>query len=107
MFVDEATITAIGGDGGNGCTSFRREKFVPRGGPNGGDGGNGGDVVLVADSSVDTLLAFRYRPLLKSERGRHGEGSDKTGRSGADLEVRVPVGTVVHDVDRIHILADL
>jgi GTP-binding protein len=107
MFVDEATIQIWGGDGGNGCRSFRREKFIPRGGPNGGDGGDGGSVWLVADPDVHTLLAFRYQRLHRAERGRHGQGSDKTGRCGADLELRVPVGTLVSDVDRVRTLADL
>jgi len=107
MFVDEASITVKGGDGGNGCMSFRREKFVPRGGPDGGDGGQGGSVVLVARFDVSTLLAFRYRPLLRAVRGQHGKGSNKTGRSGVDLEVAVPVGTLVLDADGLVRLADL
>jgi len=107
MFVDEATITIQAGDGGNGCRSFRREKYVARGGPDGGDGGDGGSVILVAAEDVSTLLPFRYRNLFRAPRGRHGQGSDKTGRSGEDLEVRVPVGTVVRDADRVHLLADL
>ncbi len=107
MFVDEATITVAGGDGGNGCVSFRREKFVPRGGPDGGDGGEGGSVVLVADPEVNTLLSFRYRSLFRAERGRHGEGAKKSGRSGRDITVRVPVGTVVFDERGLVTLADL
>jgi GTP-binding protein len=107
MFVDEASITAIAGAGGNGCLSFRREKFVPRGGPDGGDGGRGGSVILRADESVSTLLAFRYRTEYRAQRGRHGEGSNKTGRSGEDLTVSVPVGTVVKDSDGLRVLADL
>ena len=107
MFVDEATIQIWGGDGGNGCRSFRREKFVPRGGPNGGDGGEGGSVWLVADPDVQTLLAFRYQRLHRADRGRHGQGSNKTGRCGSDLELRVPVGTLVSDLDRVRTLADL
>jgi GTP-binding protein len=107
MFVDEARITVMGGDGGNGCVSFRREKFVPRGGPDGGDGGNGGSVVLVADPEVNTLLPFRYQSIFRAERGRHGEGSERTGRSGEDLEVHVPVGTLVSDADSDTVLADL
>jgi GTP-binding protein len=107
MFVDEATITAFGGDGGNGCLSFRREKHVPRGGPDGGDGGGGGSVILIADRGVSTLLAFRYRSLYRAERGRHGQGSNKTGRAGEDLLVRVPVGTMVLDEDGVVTLADL
>jgi GTP-binding protein len=107
VFVDEASVTVVAGDGGNGCSSFRREKYVPRGGPNGGDGGHGGDVVLVADATVDTLLAFRFQPLLRAERGRHGEGSDRPGRSGDELVVPVPVGTVVRDDAGLELLADL
>jgi GTP-binding protein len=106
MFVDEASIIVQGGDGGNGCSSFRREKYVPRGGPDGGDGGPGGSVILVATANAATLLAFRYRPRLRADRGRHGQGSDKTGRSGADLVVEVPVGTVVVDGDGLRRLAD-
>jgi GTP-binding protein len=107
MFVDEARITVIGGDGGNGCVSFRREKFVPRGGPDGGDGGDGGSIVLVADPEINTLLPFRYRNLFRADRGRHGEGSQRTGRSGDDLEVHVPVGTLVTDATSETLLADL
>jgi GTP-binding protein len=107
MFVDEASIIVIGGDGGNGCRSFRREKFVPHGGPDGGDGGQGGSVLLTADNDTSTLLAFKYKRYFKGERGRHGEGSNKTGRSGEDQIVRVPVGTVVLDEDGLRVLADL
>jgi len=106
-FVDEARITAVGGNGGNGCLSFRREKYVPRGGPDGGDGGDGGSVVLVADPGRNTLLEFRYRNLFRAERGRHGEGARKTGRSGKDLRVPVPVGTLVLDEERDLVVADL
>ncbi|NIM02035.1 MAG: GTPase ObgE, partial [Acidobacteria bacterium] len=107
MFVDQATITVQGGDGGDGCVSFRREKYVPHGGPNGGDGGRGGDVVLIADLGVSTLLPFRYNTLFRARRGRHGEGSNKTGRSSDELVVRVPVGTTVMDEDGVHELVDL
>jgi GTP-binding protein len=107
MFVDQASITVQGGDGGNGCASFRREKYVPHGGPNGGDGGKGGDVILVANLGVSTLLPFRYNNLFRAERGRHGEGSNKTGRSSDDLMVAVPVGTTVMDEDGVRQLADL
>jgi GTPase len=107
LFVDEARITVAGGDGGDGCLSFRREKFVPRGGPDGGDGGNGGSVVLVSDPEVTTLLSFRYRSIFRADRGRHGQGALKSGRSGNDLLVLVPVGTVVTDDDRANVLADL
>ena len=87
MWVDRARIIARGGRGGNGCVSFRREKYVPRGGPNGGDGGAGGSVWLVADEGVQTLLAFKYNPTIKGQRGRHGEGSNRHGRSGKDMRV--------------------
>ena len=107
MFVDEATVQVFGGDGGNGCCSFRREKFVPKGGPDGGDGGSGGSVVLVADPEISTLLPFRYRTLFKAERGRHGEGANRSGRSGDDLEVHVPPGTLVWSEDGTRRLATL
>jgi GTP-binding protein len=97
MFIDEVKILVKAGDGGNGCLAFRREKFVPRGGPSGGDGGNGGDVVLVASEHANTLLMFRFNPEHKAERGRHGEGSKRTGAEGTTAEVPVPVGTVVYD----------
>jgi GTP-binding protein len=85
------------GNGGNGCLAFRREKFVPRGGPSGGDGGRGGDVTLVASQHYNTLLHFRFNPEYKGERGRHGEGSNRTGREGASIDVPTPVGTIVYD----------
>jgi len=97
MFIDEVRILVKAGDGGNGCLAFRREKFVPRGGPSGGDGGRGGDVELVATEHQNTLLAFRYNPEHKAERGRHGEGSNRTGAEGRSLQVEVPVGTIVYD----------
>ncbi|MCC6857101.1 MAG: GTPase ObgE [Bryobacterales bacterium] len=97
MFIDEARIYVKAGDGGNGCMAFRREKFVPRGGPSGGDGGRGGDVIFIASGHENTLLKFRYNPEHKAGRGRHGEGSNKTGADGEPLEVQVPVGTVVWD----------
>ncbi|MCW5982203.1 MAG: GTPase ObgE [Bryobacteraceae bacterium] len=97
MFIDEARILVKAGDGGNGCLAFRREKYVPRGGPSGGDGGRGGDVALVASNHYNTLLHFRFNPEHKAERGRHGEGSNRTGRDGASIEAPVPVGTVVYD----------
>lgn len=96
MFVDEAIIEVFGGSGGNGCIAFRREKYVPRGGPSGGDGGHGGSVVLIGNHGVNTLHAFRYRRHFRAERGRHGEGSNRTGRTGSDLEVQVPLGTLVY-----------
>ena len=95
-FLDEAFLRVRGGDGGNGCIAFRREKFVPRGGPSGGDGGHGGSVVLVGDSGLNTLYHLRARSLYAADRGRHGEGSNKTGRSAPDLEIPVPLGTQVY-----------
>ena len=97
MFIDEVRILVKAGDGGNGCLAFRREKFVPRGGPSGGDGGRGGDIIMVASEHANTLLAFRFNPEHKAQRGRHGEGSDRTGAAGNSIEVAVPVGTVVYD----------
>ena len=107
MFIDRAKIHVQGGNGGNGVTAFRREKFVPRGGPSGGDGGRGGDVVLVADSSLNTLLHLRYNPQHIAERGSHGEGSNRSGREGGDLIVRVPVGTQIFDAETGELLHDL
>lgn len=97
MFIDEAKIHVVGGQGGNGCIAFRREKFVPRGGPSGGDGGHGGDVVLESSENTNTLLKFRYNRLFRAGRGRHGEGSNRHGKDGKDITVVVPVGTVVYD----------
>jgi GTPase len=97
MFVDEAKIRVKAGGGGNGCMAFRREKFVPRGGPSGGDGGNGGDVVMESSERHNTLVHFRFNPEYKAERGRHGEGSNKTGREGESIVLKVPVGTIVYD----------
>ena len=99
MFVDEALVKIKAGDGGDGCIAFRREKFIPRGGPWGGDGGKGGDVVLHSSLSHNTLVHFRYQPEQKSEKGRQGEGSNRTGRSGKDLVLEVPAGTIVFDAD--------
>ncbi|HLV88498.1 MAG TPA: GTPase ObgE [Candidatus Sulfotelmatobacter sp.] len=97
MFIDEAKIRVKAGDGGNGCMAFRREKFVPRGGPSGGDGGKGGDVVMESSERHNTLVHFRFNPEYKAERGRHGEGANKTGREGVDVLLKVPVGTIVYD----------
>lgn len=99
MFVDEAKIWVKAGDGGNGCMAFRREKYVPRGGPSGGDGGNGGDVYLEANPHDNTLLRYRFNREFKADRGRHGEGSNCHGKSGVDTILSVPVGTVVFDED--------
>jgi GTP-binding protein len=106
MFVDRARIEVRGGHGGNGCVSFRREKFVPRGGPDGGPGGDGGSLWLVADPSLKGLNAFRFVHLYEAERGRHGEGSNRAGRDGEDRVVRVPPGTVILEDDGVA-LADL
>lgn len=99
MFIDEVIISVKAGDGGNGCLAFRREKFVPRGGPSGGDGGRGGDVVLISSLHYNTLLHLRYNPEHNAERGRHGEGSNRTGREGHSIQVAVPVGTTVYDAE--------
>jgi GTP-binding protein len=107
MFIDRAKIHVQGGDGGNGVTAFRREKFVPRGGPSGGDGGRGGDVFLVADSSLNTLLHLRYNPQHIADRGRHGEGSNRSGHDGDDHIVRIPVGTQIFDANSVELLFDL
>jgi GTPase len=106
-FVDEATIRVYAGDGGSGCVSFRREKFIPKGGPNGGDGGNGGSVYLLADEALNTLSDFRIHRSFRAERGQNGMGSDRTGRGGADLQVRVPLGTRVFDADTGEEMGDL
>ena len=106
MFIDEVRIRVKAGDGGNGCLAFRREKYVPRGGPSGGDGGRGGDVIMVASEHHNTLLHFRFNPEHKAQRGRHGEGSNRTGREGASIEVPAPVGTVVYDAETGELLHD-
>jgi GTP-binding protein len=105
MFIDEAVIRIKAGDGGNGCMAFRREKFVPRGGPSGGDGGHGGDIILESSERHNTLVHFRFNPEYKGERGRHGEGSNCTGRDGENVVLKVPVGTIVYDKEtgeRLH-----
>jgi GTP-binding protein len=99
MFIDEATIRVKAGDGGNGCLAFRREKFVPRGGPSGGDGGRGGDILMESSERHNTLVHFRFNPEYKAERGRHGEGSNRTGREGGDVVLKVPVGTILYDAE--------
>ena len=106
MFIDEARIYVKAGDGGNGCVAFRREKFVPRGGPSGGDGGRGGDVVMEATQQHNTLIHFRYNPEHKAERGRHGEGSNCTGRDGASIVLQVPVGTALLDEETGQLVHD-
>ena len=106
-FIDEAHIRVEAGDGGNGCVSFRREKFIPKGGPDGGDGGDGGSVYLVAEPGLNTLADFRTRRVYKAERGQNGSGRNRTGKSGADLYVRVPQGTRVSDRDTGEQMGDL
>jgi GTP-binding protein len=107
VFVDEAKIFVKAGNGGNGCMAFRREKFVPRGGPSGGDGGNGGSVYLEANLNDNTLLRYRYNREFKAARGRHGEGSNCTGHSGEDMILQVPVGTLAYDDQTGELIADL
>ena len=106
-FVDEATIRVLAGNGGHGCLSFRREKYVERGGPDGGDGGHGGSVYLLAEPSMNTLADFRVARKFRAETGQGGAGRNKTGRSGDDLDVMIPCGTVVHDVDTGELICDL
>src|SRR6186997_1896649 len=108
MFVDEVDILVTAGAGGNGCLSFRREKYVPRGGPDGGDGGNGGSVYVTAIATKNTLVDFRYHPDFKARRGQHGQGSNRTGQTAEDLEITVPIGTLVFENgDDRRLLADL
>jgi len=106
MFIDRVTIYLEGGRGGDGCVSFRREKFVPKGGPDGGNGGDGGSIFLVSDEGVDSLVYFRFRPIIKAKRGEHGKGSNKNGKRGEDIYLKVPVGTVVKDKKTGEILFD-
>jgi GTPase len=106
MFIDEAKIRVKAGDGGNGCMAFRREKFVPRGGPSGGDGGRGGDIFMESSERHNTLVHFRFNPEYKAERGRHGEGANKKGRDGEGITLKVPVGTIVYDEDTGEVVHD-
>ena len=106
-FVDEVVVRVEGGDGGHGCLSFRREKFIPRGGPDGGDGGDGGDVYLIADKSVNTLVEFRYKRLLRAQNGQPGMGNLRSGKKGGDLVVSVPLGTMVYDKETRELIGDL
>jgi GTP-binding protein len=105
-FIDEATIRLSGGHGGPGCVSFRRETFVPRGGPDGGDGGRGGDITLIGDANLSSLQDFRFKRVYKATNGLHGSGSGKTGHDGESIEIRIPVGTVIHDDETNEILFD-
>ena len=107
IFIDEASIHVRGGRGGNGCVAFRREKYVPRGGPSGGDGGDGGSVYLVGQQSRNTLYHLRFQSLYAADRGRHGEGSNKSGKSAGDLEIPVPLGTVAFDDDTGEMLGEI
>ena len=106
MFIDEAKIRVKAGDGGNGCMAFRREKFVPRGGPSGGDGGRGGDIIMESSQRHNTLMYYRYNPEHKGERGEHGMGSNCTGREGKDVVLKVPVGTQLYDADTGELVHD-
>ncbi len=106
-FVDEAVIHVKAGDGGNGCVSFRREKFIPRGGPDGGNGGRGGSIILLADKNLTTLLDFHYRASFKASRGQHGQGSNKYGRSADDMIIKLPVGTLVLDAETENVVVDM
>jgi len=105
-FIDEAIISVQSGNGGRGCVSFRREKFIPRGGPDGGDGGNGGDVILKASTRKRTLYQFRHQLLFRAENGGHGQGKQKTGKTGQPLIIEIPPGTVVSNTDTGQILHD-
>jgi GTP-binding protein len=107
QFIDEATVLVSGGAGGNGCVSFRREKYVPKGGPDGGDGGKGGDVILIATEGLSTLLDLRYHTQYRAERGHHGRGKNQHGRQGEEAIIPVPVGTVVKDAETGEVLCDL
>ena len=107
MFVDQVEITVQAGDGGDGCSSFLREKFVPLGGPDGGDGGHGADIVFETDSRLTTLLDLRYRPQVRGEDGKAGKGRERTGKSGKDLIIKLPVGTLIRDIETGRILIDL
>ncbi len=106
-FFDEARIEVLAGDGGNGCTSFRREKYIPLGGPDGGDGGKGASIWAIADRNLNTLIDFRYTRAFRAQKGEHGRGSDCYGKGGEDMELRMPVGTVITDIDSGDVIADL
>lgn len=106
-FIDEAKIYVAAGKGGDGCLSFRREKFIPKGGPDGGDGGDGGSVYFIGDQDINTLVDFRFKKHFKAENGRPGSGANRTGRSGEDLIIKVPLGTVVKEIDTDEIIGDI
>src|SRR5262245_13240957 len=107
MLIDHATIHVLAGAGGRGCVSFRREKYVPKGGPDGGDGGRGGDVIMLVDPHVRTLLDCREQPRYRAESGRAGSGGNRSGKDGSDLVIHVPPGTVVKDAEGGDVIADL
>jgi GTP-binding protein len=107
MFVDVAKVTIKSGNGGNGCVSFRREKFLPKGGPNGGDGGKGGDVILIGDAKINNLGAFRFSPKLAAENGRPGEGNNRTGRGGKSKTVKVPCGTIIKNAETEEVICEI
>ena len=107
MFIDEIKIFVKAGDGGNGCVSFRREKYVPKGGPDGGDGGKGGDIIFKATKSKSTLIDFHFKPHIKAERGAHGKGSNSHGKGRKNKIIEVPVGTLVYDPESSMLIADL
>jgi GTP-binding protein len=106
-FFDEARIEVLAGDGGNGCMSFRREKYIPMGGPDGGDGGKGASIWALADRNLNTLIDFRYTRVFRGQKGEHGRGSDCYGKGGDDMDLRMPVGTVITDIDSGEVIADL
>ena len=106
-FVDEVEISVIAGNGGNGCVSFRREKFVPKGGPDGGDGGKGGSVYIIANKQLSTLSDLRYKKIITAENGENGKGRDKYGKKGKDIYINVPVGTIVRSRKNPNIFYDL
>src|SRR5437899_6002469 len=106
-FIDESTIEVVAGDGGDGTASFRREKYVPRGGPDGGDGGRGGSIFAVADRNINTLIDYRYARIHRAKHGENGRGADQYGRGADDIILRVPVGTVVTDAESGELIADL
>ena len=106
-FVDEAIILIEAGDGGNGCLSFWREKYVPRGGPDGGDGGDGGSIYMIVDEGLNTLADFRYQKKFRAEKGQKGQGGERIGKSGEDLYIKVPMGTLVYDVDTQELIGDM
>jgi len=107
MFIDQATIVVKAGRGGNGVVSFRREKYIPKGGPDGGNGGDGGSVIIRADKQLTTLMDFRYKRHYKAENGEHGKGANKTGKNGKDIILKVPTGTIIKDAETDEVLADL